>query len=192
MKILVPLIEWERRRSAPRLVFSRPRSVPQCGSVRHMVPVHSPLTGRGNTSFCHASPYLAAPRSRAVREQRELPRQVRGVDHLLDRHADRDAADPVRPVPAATPVPASRRRRIAGRRRRNQRRRHAPSGRIEPAADLVADLVDGEHGFVETRAFVQHRVDDVARLRGNRVFANSASESSTSCSAKRMSSSGPC
>ena len=24
-----------------------PRSVPQCGSVRHMVPVHSPLTSRG-------------------------------------------------------------------------------------------------------------------------------------------------
>ena len=57
MKILVPLIEWEPSPFGTALVFSRPRSVPQCGSVRHMVPVHSPLTRRlRNTSFCHASP----------------------------------------------------------------------------------------------------------------------------------------
>jgi hypothetical protein len=30
--------------SSPARVRSRPKSVPQCGSVRHIVPDHSPLT----------------------------------------------------------------------------------------------------------------------------------------------------
>ncbi len=44
MKILVPVIAYEPSPFGSALVRSRPRSVPQCGSVRHMVPVHSPDT----------------------------------------------------------------------------------------------------------------------------------------------------
>ena len=50
MKILVP--EILKLPSACGAAFERsmPRSVPQCGSVRHIVPVHSPDTSRGRYS----------------------------------------------------------------------------------------------------------------------------------------------
>ena len=46
-----------RRHSARRAVLSRPRSVPHCGSVRHMVPVQRPsVIGVRKASCCHFSP----------------------------------------------------------------------------------------------------------------------------------------
>src|ERR1700731_924395 len=47
IKILVPLIAYEPSPCGTALVRRMPRSVPQCGSVRHMVPVHSPETSLG-------------------------------------------------------------------------------------------------------------------------------------------------
>ena len=47
MKILLPVMVQEPSASGSALERSRPRSVPQCGSVRHMVPVHSPDTSFG-------------------------------------------------------------------------------------------------------------------------------------------------
>ncbi|MGY4327984.1 hypothetical protein ACVWWG_002401 [Bradyrhizobium sp. LB7.2] len=44
MKILVPVILKLPSACRTALVRSMPRSVPQCGSVRFMVPVHSPAT----------------------------------------------------------------------------------------------------------------------------------------------------
>ena len=44
MKILPPVIAKLPSSRGSALVRSRPRSVPQCASVRHMVPAHSPLT----------------------------------------------------------------------------------------------------------------------------------------------------
>ena len=43
MKILLPVMVYEPSAFGSALVRSNPRSVPQCGSVRHMVPVHSPV-----------------------------------------------------------------------------------------------------------------------------------------------------
>ena len=47
MKILVPVILKLPSASGSARVRSRPRSVPQWGSVRHMVPVHCPETSLG-------------------------------------------------------------------------------------------------------------------------------------------------
>ena len=54
MKILVPVMPVAAvgLRHGPRL-RTWPRSVPHCGSVRHMVPVHSPATSGGRYCvFC--------------------------------------------------------------------------------------------------------------------------------------------
>jgi len=57
MKILVPVIRWLPSACGSALLRSRPRSVPQCGSVRHIVPVHSPETIFGRYSaFCSGVP----------------------------------------------------------------------------------------------------------------------------------------
>jgi len=56
MKILVPVIAKVPSGFGSARVLSRARSEPQCGSVRHMVPVHSPDTmGLRNTSLCQSS-----------------------------------------------------------------------------------------------------------------------------------------
>jgi hypothetical protein len=47
MKILVPVIEYEPSACGSALLRRMPRSVPQCGSVRHIVPVHTPDTSFG-------------------------------------------------------------------------------------------------------------------------------------------------
>ena len=47
MKILLPVSRYAPSACGSALVRSRPRSVPQCGSVRHIVPVHSPLVSFG-------------------------------------------------------------------------------------------------------------------------------------------------
>ncbi|MNT29571.1 hypothetical protein D3C72_1653200 [compost metagenome] len=40
------------------MVRSRPRSVPQCASVRHIEPVHSPLVSLGRyRAFCASVPW---------------------------------------------------------------------------------------------------------------------------------------
>jgi hypothetical protein len=52
MKIFVPLIEYEPSPFGSALVRRMPRSVPQCGSVRHIVPVHSPDTSFGRYCCC--------------------------------------------------------------------------------------------------------------------------------------------
>ncbi len=58
MKILVPVTRYEPSDCGSALVLSRPRSEPQCGSVRHMVPVHSPaMIFLRKTSCCQASPW---------------------------------------------------------------------------------------------------------------------------------------
>src|SRR5665647_2487772 len=44
MKILVPVILWLPSLCGTALLRSRPRSVPQCGSVRFIVPVQTPST----------------------------------------------------------------------------------------------------------------------------------------------------
>src|SRR5512143_3486517 len=44
MKILLPLILYEPSADGSALVRTRPRSVPLCGSVRHIVPDHEPST----------------------------------------------------------------------------------------------------------------------------------------------------
>jgi hypothetical protein len=55
MKIFVP----ERANLPPgsgvAVVATCARSEPHCGSVRHMVPVHSPLTSRGRYFACSAA-----------------------------------------------------------------------------------------------------------------------------------------
>ena len=57
MKILVPVTEYLPSSIGSARVLSRPRSVPQCGSVRHIVPVQVPATkGSRNTFFCQSSP----------------------------------------------------------------------------------------------------------------------------------------
>src|SRR3954467_11044066 len=57
MNILVPVILKLPSACRTALVRSRPRSVPQCGSVRFMVPVHSPDTIFGrNMLFCSSLP----------------------------------------------------------------------------------------------------------------------------------------
>ena len=57
MKILLPVILYVPSPTGSALVRSSPRSVPQCGSVRHMVPVHSPLTSLGRkVFFCSSVP----------------------------------------------------------------------------------------------------------------------------------------
>src|SRR5680860_320126 len=43
IKILVPVMLYEPSILGSALVRRAPRSDPQCASVRHMVPVHSPL-----------------------------------------------------------------------------------------------------------------------------------------------------
>jgi hypothetical protein len=47
MKILVPVRLYEPSPFGTALVLRSPRSVPQCGSVRFMVPVQAPSTIRG-------------------------------------------------------------------------------------------------------------------------------------------------
>ena len=47
MKIFVPVMGSCRRRCGTAVVRIRPRSVPQCGSVRHMVPVQLPSASFG-------------------------------------------------------------------------------------------------------------------------------------------------
>ena len=47
MKILVPEIAYVPSPLSTALVTTCPRSEPHCGSVRHMVPVNSPLTRGG-------------------------------------------------------------------------------------------------------------------------------------------------
>merc|ERR1719424_1709424 len=42
MKIFVPVILYEPSSCGTALVFTCPGSEPHCGSVRHIVPVHSP------------------------------------------------------------------------------------------------------------------------------------------------------
>ncbi|HEX7947709.1 MAG TPA: hypothetical protein VF495_23800 [Phenylobacterium sp.] len=46
---MAPLIRYEPSGWTTARVFISFRSVPQCGSVRHMVPHQSPLTIRGAT-----------------------------------------------------------------------------------------------------------------------------------------------
>ncbi len=43
MKILVPVMRYVPSAAGSALVRMRPRSVPQCGSVKFIVPDHSPL-----------------------------------------------------------------------------------------------------------------------------------------------------
>ena len=101
---------------------------------------------------------------RAVGQQREVaPREVGGVDHFLHRHADGvrqalatvfnrciqrwPAGFDVLPVGLAEPGRGSDR---AG-------------GLVETAAHLIAHAVErSQHGLVEARAFLEHRVDEVA------------------------------
>mmetsp|Transcript_2828 Transcript_2828/g.10007 ORF Transcript_2828/g.10007 Transcript_2828/m.10007 type:complete len:323 (-) Transcript_2828:424-1392(-) len=47
MKILVPVILYEPSGCGTALVLTCARSLPHCGSVRHIVPVHSPLMSGG-------------------------------------------------------------------------------------------------------------------------------------------------
>ena len=47
MKIFWPVMRWLPSACGSARVRSRPRSVPACGSVRFMVPVHSQLTSFG-------------------------------------------------------------------------------------------------------------------------------------------------
>ena len=57
MKILVPLMAQAPSARGSALLRNMPKSVPQCGSVRHMVPVHSPDTMCGRYSaFCSGVP----------------------------------------------------------------------------------------------------------------------------------------
>jgi hypothetical protein len=56
-KILLPVILYVPSACGSALVRSMPRSVPQCGSVKHMVPVHSPLVSLGKyRAFCSGVP----------------------------------------------------------------------------------------------------------------------------------------
>src|ERR1700685_2170509 len=43
MKIFWPVIAYEPSANGVARVLRRPRSVPQCGSVKHIVPAHSPV-----------------------------------------------------------------------------------------------------------------------------------------------------
>ncbi len=47
MKIFVPVMAYAPSASGSARVRRMPRSVPQCGSVRHIVPVHTPDTSLG-------------------------------------------------------------------------------------------------------------------------------------------------
>ena len=55
MKILVPEMAYLPLGSGVAVVDTCARSEPQCGSVRHIVPDHSPDTRRGRYFACSAS-----------------------------------------------------------------------------------------------------------------------------------------
>merc|ERR1719198_1666989 len=70
MKILVPVSLYEPSGCGMALVVSWPRSEPQCGSVRSMQPVHSPVASLGRyISFCVSVPC----RSSVLMQPRERP-----------------------------------------------------------------------------------------------------------------------
>ena len=47
IKIFVPVMLYEPSALGIALLRNKPKSVPQCGSVKHMVPVHSPVVSLG-------------------------------------------------------------------------------------------------------------------------------------------------
>ncbi|MNP52012.1 hypothetical protein D3C76_1463730 [compost metagenome] len=60
MKIFVPVMRKLPSAKGSARLRSRPRSVPQCGSVRFMVPVQRPsIIGGRNSAFCCSVPPLA-------------------------------------------------------------------------------------------------------------------------------------
>ena len=68
-------------------VRSMPRSVPQCGSVRHMVPVQSPSTSFGRYVFCNSgAPCACSAFVRAMRQAGvHRPGLVRRIQHFEQR-----------------------------------------------------------------------------------------------------------
>ena len=87
-----------RRPAARPRVRTAARSEPACGSVRFIVPVHSPATIFGRYVLLAARRAAQLDRlDRALREHRaQLEREVRRVPHLLDRAWPRAAAGPGR------------------------------------------------------------------------------------------------
>ncbi len=105
--------------------------------------------------------------ARAVREQRiRAPRQVRRIDHFLDRCADRlRQVLPAVLLGCDEAVPAARHVLVVGL-LETLRRFHARAGFVVAAPFLVAHGVErSEHLFGELRGLVEHGVDDVARGR---------------------------
>ena len=52
INILLPVILYEPSACGSALLRNIPKSVPQCGSVKHIVPVHSPDTNLGKYNAC--------------------------------------------------------------------------------------------------------------------------------------------
>ncbi len=100
----------------------------------------------------------------AVRQQREIaPREVRRVDHFLQRHA-RGVGQALaaefhrRYQPGPTPFDELRVGLLEPRRRGDR-----AGVLVEPAADAVAGFVERcEHGFGEARSLIEHGVEHVA------------------------------
>ena len=147
------------------LVRSMPRSVPQCGSVRHMVPVHSPLV-----SLRQVHRLLLG---RAVRLQALVgavrqagvhgPGLVGRVQHLVEALVEHDAAGPGRrirgrPISAGQPpshVLGVGLLEAVG-------RVHLVRGLVERAAFAVAAVVQRkQHLGGELAALFEHGVDGV-------------------------------
>ncbi len=99
----------------------------------------------------------------AVREQREVaPRQVGGVDHFVERHAQgvRQAL-PTQFRRGGQAGPAAIDELVVGLLEAG-RGGHFTGGLVEHAADLVADAVErGQHGGAEAAGFLQHGIDHV-------------------------------
>ncbi len=86
MKILLPVSLYEPSACGSALVRNRPRSVPQCASVRHMVPVHSPEISLGRyRDFCSSRAVLVQAFIRAVRQAGiHGPGLVGRIEHFIE------------------------------------------------------------------------------------------------------------
>jgi hypothetical protein len=184
MKIFVPVIEYEPSPFGSALVRRMPRSVPQCGSVRHIVPVHSPDTSFGRYCCCSSGAVRVQAFVGAVRQAGiHRPGLVRRVQHFVERVVDErgQALAAVFRV-AAERGPAGLDVLAVGFLEAGRRLHDAVA--FIGTAFAIADLVQREqHLGAELARFLQHLVDRVGvEVRMPRHCLTSASTFRSSCS----------
>ena len=138
-----------------------PTSLPACGSVRFMVPVHSPETSLGShVSFCSSLPWWLEHVDGTLGQQRaQRERHVRRRQHLLQGERRPPTGTRRRRTPGRRGRRPSRRRRSGGRRRRT-RPRCAPRRPRPRTPWRVAGAVQrGEHLAHEPARLLEDRPD---------------------------------